>query len=463
MDLKLYNTLGKSKQKFQPFNKDQVSLYACGPTVYDYQHIGNLRTYIFEDILRRVLEYNNYKVRHVMNITDVGHLTSDADSGDDKLIGAIDRLGLPISVDSMHIIAEKYAKQFFIDCKALNILKPNVVCMASEHIKEMIKLIQKIENNAYTYSTSVGLIFDTQKFSKYSELANLKIDQLIAGTRVKVDPERKSPADFALWITNQPNHLMQWDSPWGKGFPGWHIECSAMSMEYLGEEIDIHCGGQDHINVHHTNEIAQSEAATGKKWVNYWLHGTFLVLDKQKMSKSQGGFICLSDVIEKRLDPLAYRYMCLSAHYRSQLSFTWDNLQTAQKAYRSLLNRINLSKEEKGDFSIDAKEEFREKFRNLINDDLNMPEALALMWKMLKSNLSGTEKIELIQDFDKIFGLNLLQEEILPDSVKDLIIQREKARKEKNWQLADELRSQIKSLGYEIEDHSSGTRIKNKL
>ena len=458
MTLKLYNTLGRKKQDFVPLESGKAGFYGCGPTVYDFQHIGNLRTYIFEDILRRVLEFNDYQVSHVMNITDVGHLASDADVGEDKLMRAIKKLNLPLTIESMDKIATKYTKVFFEDCKKLNIKKPTTVCKASEHITDMIELINKIDENGYAYKTQVGLIFDTQKFSKYSELGNLKVELQQAGFRTDVDPERKSPADFALWVTNQPTHLMQWDSPWGRGFPGWHIECSAMSMKYLGEQIDIHCGGMDHINVHHTNEIAQSEAATGKKWVNYWLHGVFLVLDKQKMSKSAGGFICVSDFEKHDIDPLAYRYLCLSAHYRSELSFSWENLETAQTAYNSLKNRIDLAKNQEGEGNPTLKHEFEEQFLDIINDDLNMPGALALTWKMMKSSLSGEEKLDLVKKFDLILALDLFEEKLIPDWVQKLIEERETARKQKDWSKSDEIRDTLKSKGIIIEDSPEGTR-----
>ncbi len=460
MGLQLYNTMGRKKQDFHPIHADHVGMYGCGPTVYDYQHIGNLRTYIFEDIVRRALEFNNYNVKHVMNITDVGHLTSDADIGEDKFMKTLRKLNLPPTVESMHAIAEKYTEIFFSDCAKLNILKPHVICNASKHVEDMIELIKRIEENGYTYTTQVGLIFDTQKFTSYSELANLKVDQHYAGARVDVDPERKSPADFALWINNQPTHLMQWDSPWGRGFPGWHIECSAMSMKYLGEHFDIHCGGQDHINVHHSNEIAQSEAATGKKWVNFWMHGIFLVLDKQKMSKSTGGFICVSNFEERNIDPLAYRYLCLTAHYRSELSFSWENLLVAEKAYKSLKDRIQMATQEEGELDETLQEKYEQEFRDFINDDLDMPQALALTWKVVKSNLAGSQKIALVTLFDQLLGLNLLEEKALPEWAKEKIIERENARKQKNWAESDKIRDLLKEKGILIEDHPDGTKWK---
>jgi len=458
--LQLFNTMGRQKEVFLPIHDDYVGMYACGPTVYDYQHIGNLRTYIFEDLLRRILEYNGFVVKHVMNVTDVGHLTSDADVGEDKLMKTIRKLGLEPSVDTMMELAQKYEKRFFEDCAQLNILKPTIICKASEHVPAMIEFIKRIEKNEFTYPTSVGLIFNSLKFTTYADLAKLNLEKQKAGIRVKVDPERKNPSDFALWVSNQPSHLMQWDSPWGRGFPGWHIECSAMSVQYLGDHFDIHCGGIDHIPVHHTNEIAQSESATGKKWVNHWLHGEFLVLDKEKMSKSQGGFIILEDVEKQGITPLAYRYMCLTAHYRSPLSFSWDNLKMAQQAYSSLKNRVALAKQDEGSPQPKLKDEFAATFLNHINNDMNLPQALGLVWTMLKSDLSGEEKIELMAQFDKILGLNLIEEKALPEEAKILIKERETDRKNKEWQKSDLIRDQLQEMGILIEDTSSGTRWK---
>ena len=461
MTLKLFNTMGRQKEDFVPIHKDFVGMYACGPTVYDYQHIGNLRTYIFEDLLRRILEYNEYSVKHVMNVTDVGHLTSDADVGEDKLMKSIRKLGLQPSVETMMDLARKYEDRFFEDCAKLNILKPTIISKASEHVSEMISFIKRIEANDYTYPTSVGLIFNSRKYSKYASLAKLNLDNQKAGARVKIDSERKNPSDFALWISNQPSHLMQWESPWGRGFPGWHIECSAMSNKYLGDHFDIHTGGIDHIPVHHTNEIAQSESATGKKWVNYWLHGEFLVLDKEKMSKSSGGFITLVNVEKREIHPLVYRYMCLTAHYRSALSFSWDNLKMAQQAYNSLKNRIELAKHEGGFRNPKMKDEFAAEFLNHINNDMNLPQALGVVWTMLKSELSGEEKISLISKFDKVLGLNLIVEKSISLQAEQLIKDREKARQNKEWTKSDLIRDQLLEMGIKIEDTTDGTRWKS--
>ncbi|WP_371802432.1 cysteine--tRNA ligase [Candidatus Lokiarchaeum ossiferum] len=460
MEIQLFNTMGRQKEIFRPIHEDHVGMYACGPTVYDYQHIGNMRTYIFEDILRRILEYNGYSVKHVMNVTDVGHLTSDADVGEDKLMKKIRESGLSPSVETMMKLAQKYEDRFFEDCAKLNILKPTIVCKASEHVPEMIQFIKRIESNEYTYPTSVGLIFNSRKYTHYSALAKLNLDKQKAGARVKVDPERRNPSDFALWVSNQPSHLMQWESPWGRGFPGWHIECSAMSIKYLGDHFDIHAGGIDHIPVHHTNEVAQSESATGKKWVNYWLHGEFLVLDKEKMSKSAGGFITLDNVVKQEINPLAYRYMCLTAHYRSTLSFSWDNLKMAQQAYHSLKNRIELAKHEEGSPNPTLKDEIATEFLNHINNDMNLPQALGVVWTMLKSDLSGVEKISLVSKFDGVLGLNLIEENTISIEAEQLIKDRELARKNKDWVKSDRIRDELLEMGIAIEDTPNGTRWK---
>jgi len=462
MKIQLYNTLGREKQEFIPIKKGFVGLYCCGPTVYDFQHIGNMRAYIFEDVLRRVFEYNEYKIKHVMNITDVGHLTSDADEGEDKLMKALRREGKEVNVKSMMELVKKYTDAFFEDVGKLNILRPDIVCEATKHIDEMIKQVKKIEKNGYTYKTSVGLIFDTSKFKKYSELGKLQLENLKAGARVKIDKERKNPSDFALWISNQPNHIMQWDSPWGKGFPGWHIECSAMSMKYLGEYFDIHCGGMDHIQVHHTNEIAQAEAATGKKWVNYWLHNEFLTMKEGKMSKSLGGFLKISDLEEKGFDALVFRYLNFTAHYRSPLSLTWESLKKAQQAYNSLRNRVSLAKKETGKENKKLYEKFENEFHERINEDMGIPRALATVWNMIKSDLSGKEKIELITKFDKVLALDLLKEKELPSGALKKIRQREKARKEKDWEKADKIRADLKENGVILEDSEEGTIWKVK-
>lgn len=464
MELKLYNTASRKKEVFKPIKKGQVGMYCCGPTVYWYQHIGNLRTYISEDILKRVLIHNGYKVKHVVNVTDVGHLTSDADEGEDKLLKALKREGLPLTKASMLKLADNYFKDFKENLKKLNIIQPNYWPKATEHVQDMINLIKRIEKNGYTYKTSVGLIYDTSKFKNYAKFGRLNIEELERGARGKEDPERKNVSDFALWLTNQPNHIMLWDSPWQKGFPGWHVECSAMSMKYLGEQFDIHCGGKEHIQVHHSNEIAQSEAATGKKWVNYWVHTDWLTLKEGKMSKSKGSFIQLKDLIEKGYDPLDFRYLTLTAHYRSKLIFDWKSLDAAQKAFERLKNKIIEFKKNKESKNPKNKEKYRKKFYDKLNDDINVPNALAVVWDVVKAKDTGSkEKLELLYDFDSVLGLNLekVKEEKLniPKEIQELVKKREEARKKKDWKSADEIRNQIKEKGYIIKDTPSGPYV----
>jgi cysteinyl-tRNA synthetase len=457
MALKLYNTLTKKKEVFKPIKKGEVGMYGCGPTVYWYQHIGNIYRYIFEDILVRTLLFNKYNVKHIINITDVGHLTSDADEGEDKMLKAIKREGMELSKDSMLKIANKYTDVFKEDLEKVNIIQPDYWPKATEHIKEQIELIKRLEKNGYTYATDVGLIFDTSKYKAYGKLANLKLKDLKVGSRVKVDNERKNKSDFALWITNQPNHVMQWDSPWGKGFPGWHIECSAMSMKYLGEQFDIHTGGEEHIPVHHTNEIAQSECATGKKpWVRYWLHLRWLIINGGKMSKSLGNVYLLSQLEEKGYKPLEFRYFCLGGHYRKNLNFTLENLDNAKNSYNRLKN---ITLELKDDKIIN--EDYMKEFENAINDDLDMPKALQVLWKLIRDE-KAEGKYQAIKKMDDVFGLKLLEKEKIeiPYEIKKLLDEREKARSEKNWKKADELRNKINKLGFIINDKPNGYEIK---
>ena len=459
MTLKFYNTLTRKKETFKPINKNFVSLYTCGPTVYNYAHIGNLRTYIFEDVLKRTLIYNSFKVKHVMNITDVGHLTSDADTGEDKLELAKSR-----ERKTAWEIAEFYTKTFKDDMKALNIIPPNIWCKATDHIKEQINLIKALEKKGFTYKTEDGIYFDTSKLEDYGKLAGLKKDKLKAGIRVDVK-DKKNPTDFALWKFSLKNQKrdMEWKSPWGVGFPGWHIECSAMAMKYLGNSFDIHCGGIDHIPVHHTNEIAQSEGATGKKFVNYWLHGEFLVLKDAKMAKSGENFITMNSLIEKRYDPLAYRYLCLTAHYKSPLDFTYESLDSAQTGLKRLRNKVLELKNKKSDIKNNNASAYEKEFLDYINDDLNIPRALALLWKLLEDDkLNEKDKYKLAIKFDSVFGLEITKEkkEKIPESIIKLAKEREKFRKEKKWKEADNTRDKITKLGYTVEDSDSEFRIK---
>src|SRR3989338_3962061 len=452
MVLQIYNTLTRKKEIFTPLKNNLVGLYTCGPTVYHYAHIGNLRTYIFEDILKRVLLYNKFKVKHVMNITNVGYLTSDSDTGEDKMEKGAKREG-----KSVWQIADFYTKAFMEDIKKLNIIKANIFCKATDYIKEQIELITKLEKKGFTYIIEDGVYFDTSKLKDYGKLAKLDIEGLKAGTRVEFVKGKKNITDFALWkfSPKDKKRQMEWDSPCGKGFPGWHIECSAMSMKFLGETFDIHCGGIDHIPVHHTNEIAQSETATGKKFVNYWMHGEFLNLEKEKMAKSGENFITLSTLEKRDFDPLAYRFFCLSAHYRSSLNFSFEALESAKNGFEKLKNKIWEIKKEKDKVKKEIKEKYQEEFLKLINNNLDMPGALALLWDLIKEKeISGKSKLDLILDFDKIFGLNLkdIKEEKIPKEILNLVKQREKARQERNFAESDKLRKLIQEKGYTIGD-----------
>ena len=460
--LKLYNTLGRKKQLFKPIKKGMVGLYTCGPTVYSYAHIGNLRTYIFEDILKRVLIENGYKVKHVMNITDVGHLTSDADTGEDKVEKSAKE-----QKKTVWDIAGFYTKVFQEDIAKLHILDPDIWCRATDHIKEQIELIKKLEKKGLTYKTSDGIYFDTSKFKDYGILGNIKAEGLKAGVRVEIG-EKKNPTDFALWkfSPKDSKRQMEWKSPWSeKGFPGWHIECSAMSMKYLGNRFDIHCGGEDHIHVHHPNEIAQSEGVIGKKWVNFWMHGIFLVLDKDKMSKSKGNILTLSSLEEEGYGPLIYRYLCLNTHYRKPLSFSFEAMDTAKNSFERFKEKIleiRGSDEKKGE---GRTKKYREDFYKSINDDLNMPKALSIAWNLLRDEKLGDKwKWELIQDFDHVLGFDVSQfekEEVkISDEVKKLVDKREKLRKAKKFDEADKIRDELRKEGYELMDTPSGVEIK---
>jgi len=459
MTLNIYNTLVRKKEEFKPIKGKQVGLYTCGPTVYWFSHIGNLRTYIFEDILKRVLEYDGYKVKHVMNITDVGHLTSDADSGEDKMEKGAKREG-----KTAWQIARLYTDAFKKDIKSLNIESPALWAKATDYIKEQIDLIKKLEKKGFSYKTEDGIYFDTSKIKDYGKLSGIKKRKLKAGARVKMVLGKKHPTDFALWKFTQKGvkRQMEWDSPWGKGFPGWHTECVVMSAKHLGVPFDIHCGGIDHIPIHHTNEIAQAEAAFNKNLAKYWLHGEFLTLEGGKMAKSEGNIITIESLIKKGFNPLSYRYLCLSGHYRSRISFSWEALKSAQNALDNLYEKIRELKPSKNKNSVSQKNYLKE-FSEYINDDLNTPKAIALMWEVIKSKeLSDSGKYKIIIDFDKVLGLGLskVKKSGIPQEVEKLVEEREKYRKEKNWQKSDELREKIKSLGFTVEDTPEGPKIK---
>ncbi|MBT6995387.1 cysteine--tRNA ligase [Candidatus Woesearchaeota archaeon] len=453
--MKIYNTLSRKLEEFKPIKKNEAGVYSCGPTVYWYQHIGNLRTYIFSDILRRVLEHNKFKVKQIMNVTDVGHLTSDADEGEDKMEKAAKKEG-----KKAKDIANYYLKIFKEDFKKLNIQSPTKWTKASEHIKEQIELIKKLEEKKFTYKTSDGIYFDTSKFPNYAKFAKLNIEKLEAGKRVEIR-EKKNKTDFALWKFSPKNEKRQqeWKSPWGIGFPGWHIECSAMSMKYLGENFDIHTGGEDHITIHHTNEIAQSEASTDKKFVNYWVHGAFLLSKGKKVSKSKGGLYTISELEELNYNPLDFRYLCLTTKYRVPLNFTLEALDSAKNSLEKIKNKI----QELNDTSKGNIKKYQKEFLESINQDLNMPKALAVLQEVIKTNkLGGKEKLSLIKEFDKILALDLtkIKKEIIPKEIKELVKEREKARKKKKWELSDKLRNKINSLGYDVKDTKEGQKLK---
>ena len=462
----LYNTLGREKQEFIPLNQANVGMYCCGPTVYNFAHIGNLRSYFFEDILKRVLLYNGYEVTHVINITDVGHLVSDDDEGEDKMEKGSKREG-----KSVWEIADFYADAFIKDITDLNILLPTNWCKATDYIKEQISLIECLEKKGFTYKTSDGVYFNTSKFPEYGKLALLDVEGLEEGKRISFSDEKKNKTDFALWKFSPEGQKrqMEWDSPWGVGFPGWHIECSAMSMKFLGETFDIHCGGIDHIPIHHTNEIAQAEACTGKPFVKYWLHGEFLIEEKGKMSKSKEEFLRLPVLIEKGYSPMDYRYFLLMTHYRKKIKFSFENLDAARNGMKNLKEKIsevkNLFSEK--EVQSDKTAEYKNKFTGSINDDLNVSEGLALLWDVLKNdNLKPGEKIFLINDFDKVLGLKLGEvlaekEDKIPQEIYELIEKRKTAKQNKDFKLADTIRAEIKEKGYEVLDKKGGeTEIK---
>jgi cysteinyl-tRNA synthetase len=458
MPLRLYNTLSRAKEDFKPISSP-VGLYTCGPTVYHYAHIGNLRTYIFEDLLKRTLLFNNYQVEHIMNVTDVGHLVGDQDMGEDKMEKGSAREG-----KTAWEIADFYLDQFKKDLEALRIIEPAIWCKATDYINEQIDLIKILEEKKYTYQTSDGVYYDTSKFPAYNKLSHLNLDELKEGARVERNDEKKNPTDFALWkfSPKDQKRQMEWESPWGKGFPGWHIECSAMSLHFLKDHLDIHCGGIDHINIHHTNEIAQSEAATGETFFNYWLHGALLnISDSEKMAKSDGNILLLEKVSEEqRVEPLAFRYACLLTHYRKPMTYKPEILGQAASA----LNNIRRSVENLGGQIGEIDTKFNEEFTEAVNDDLNMPQAVAVLQGLLKSDLSSEVKLGTIQHFDSVLGLDLIRtssaSDEIPSEIRELAAERERARLDQDWATSDILRTKIQKLGYSIEDRPEGVKIR---
>ena len=459
--LKLYNTLTRKKEEFVPLDKKNniVKIYTCGPTVYNYAHIGNMRAYIFMDTLRKVLKYNGYKLNHVMNITDVGHLTSDEDYGEDKMAKSAKE-----QHKSVTEIAKIYTDAFMKDIESLNIEKPEHIVKATDHIKDMEEYVDKIVKNGYAYETSKGVYFDTSKLKSYGELSRVDLKNQRAGARIDVDEEKKNPLDFALWIKAPKEHIMKWNSKYGVCYPGWHIECSAMSNKYLGDKFDIHTGGVDHIPIHHENEIAQSKGATGKNPANFWMHVEFLLIDNGKMSKSLGNVYKLDDLVKRGIEPLAYRFFTYTSHYRNKLNFTWDAIKAAQISL-DRLRELTLS--HKGvDTKIDKQklEEFENRFKNALNDDLNMPASLAVAFEVAKEHEKSNDYYLLLKKFDTVLSLNIdlkKQEEKIkiPEEIKNILQERKEARDKKDFKTSDILRDKLKSLGYIVIDSKEGQKI----
>ncbi|MBI3633316.1 MAG: cysteine--tRNA ligase [Candidatus Vogelbacteria bacterium] len=464
----MYNTLSRKKEEFVSINKKEIGFYLCGPTVYDYATIGNYRTYIMGDLINRIFTYNGYKVRYVQNITDVGHLVSDNDEGEDKLEKGARREG-----KTAREVADFFTEKYKSECKLLNIKEPQIWCKATDHIDEQIEMVKQLENKGFTYKTSDGIYFDTSKQKYYGQLAKLDIEGLKVGARIEVNPEKRNIVDFALWKFSPKNERrhMEWSSPWGVGFPGWHIECSAMSTKYLGELFDIHAGAIDLIPVHHTNEIAQNEAIYNHKTVNYWVHGGFLMVDGGKMGKSLGNTYRIEEIIARGYDPLSFRYLTYTAHYRQPLNFTWDSLKQASNSLGKLIVIFY-------PFYNDAvklyetniiNDGWNNKFTEAINDDFNMPKALAVMWDMLRINKDLPKSLATIFKFDEVLGLSLkgkindfskqMREIPRTKELTNLLEMRNAARTNKNWQESDSLRDKIEKLGYEVKDTPEGTTL----
>lgn len=470
MDIYLTNSLSRTKEKFDPINSPNVGMYTCGPTVYNKKHIGNFRTYTLSDLVYRVLKFNRLDVKYIMNFTDVGHLTGDnegdSDKGEDRLVKAAMRDKI-----TAWDVAERYTKLFIEDFDKLNLIRPDKWTKATDHIKEQIELIMKLEEKGLTYKITDGIYFNTEAYEslgyKYGELSDL--DQLKEGARVEANRQKKNPRDFALWRLSPKDEKrdMEWESPWGVGFPGWHIECSAMSMEYLGETFDLHIGGDDIRSTHHPNEIAQSQGATGKQFVKHWVHGALILIDGERMSTSKGNNYKVGDIIDKGYDPLALRYLYFSTHYKQILNFTWDGLEAASNALIKLRKQVSELKKmnQRTELSEEKQkkvDEIKANFLKAVNDDLNMPQALAIVWDMFKSNIPSPDKYDLALLFDEVLGfkLNESPEEVeIPEEIKKLILQREVFRKVGNYEEADKIRNQIEAAGYRLDDTEQGVKI----
>lgn len=459
MDIYFYNTLTKQKDLFKPIEEGKVKIYSCGPTVYKDATIGNMRTNLLNDTLRRVLKYNGYELKHVMNITDVGHLVSDGDEGEDKMLkSAREEHKSPLE------IAEHYTKLFFRDLERLNIETPEVVCKATDHIKEMLEMVQKIMKNGYAYETSTAIYFDVSKLDKYGILSGINLNDQKAGARVDIDPEKRNPYDFALWIKAPANHLMKWDSPWGPSYPGWHIECSAMSTKYLGEEFDIHTGGIDLVPTHHENEIAQNKGACGKNPAHYWIHGEYLLINGGKMSKSLGNTYLIDDIVARGYSPLAYRLFNYSCHYRGKLNFTWEGIESANTSLIRLREGYQKHLNGNSDISDEIIADMENRFHQAINDDMNMPLALSVVWEAVKYPEKSPKIAQLLKKFDTVLGIKIdeVQETKIPQEILDLVEERKQARSDKNWNESDRLRDLIAEKGYIVKDMKDGTEVLKK-
>ena len=454
MDIFFYNTLTKKKEKFESIEDNMVKIYTCGPTVYKDATIGNMRTFIFMDNLRRVLKYNGYNLKHVMNLTDVGHLVSDGDEGEDKMVKSAKEEG-----KTPKEIAEHYTKLFFEDLELLNVDMPEIICKATDYINDMLEFVKKLVANRYAYETSTAIYFDVSKLDEYGILSGIDVRKQKAGARVDVDEEKKNPYDFALWIKAPENHIMKWDSPWGPSYPGWHIECSTMSQKHLGEQFDIHTGGVDLIPTHHENEIAQSKGCTGKIPARFWMHGEFLLINGGKMSKSLGNVYLLKDIVEKGYDPLVYKYFCYTAHYRNKLNFTWEAIDASNKSLMKLRESYRKHLDGEENIEDDIVEDYKNRFLKAINDDLNMPLAMGVVWEVAKNEKKSKKFAELLLDFDRVLGLKIDKKDDIPEEVLKLLEERNTARKEKDWKKSDELRDKIQEYGYRIEDTKDGTNI----
>lgn len=456
MKIYFYNTMTHKKEEFIPIDDKEVRIYSCGPTVYKDATIGNMRTNIFQDNLRRTLEYNGFKVKQAMNITDVGHLVSDGDEGEDKMIKSARQEGkTPLE------IAEYYTKLFFRDLERLNIEIPEIICKATDNIQDMLKVVEELVKKGYAYETSTAIYFDVSKLDKYPVLSNLDVENQKAGARVEVDKEKRNPHDFAVWIKAPENHLMKWDSPWGPSYPGWHIECSVMSQKYLGEVFDIHTGGIDLIPTHHENEIAQSKGMCGKVPANYWMHGEFLLINGGKMSKSLGNVYLLQDIVDRGYDPLVYKLFCYSIQYRKKLNFTWEGMDSAKVSLDRLRDAYQKHLEGNEEIEDAEIEKYRNSFTEAINDDLNMPVAMSVVWEVAKVAKKSKKLADLLKEFDKVLGLNIdfVQKEEVPEEIKELLEIRQKARENKDWAESDKIRDLIKEKGYIVKDSKEGQTI----